>query len=310
MIGLIIEAKGLSKFYGEVPALDGLNLFIGSGGPVGLVGPNGAGKTTLFSLLGGFLKPSGGHLRILGRIPGDAALLGRFAILPQDARLKKGAPVGRQLAYFARLQGMSAAQAQTEGERVMALLGIAHLMSNSPEQLSHGQFKRTAIAQTLLGDPELVLLDEPTAGLDPVAAREVRRIILQQSTERTFMVSSHNLEEIRELCNEVVLLDKGKLVRHCRIDELIETRQYLTVTLSRSPTDAIRNLLLGLAGVRGIEISQRGDNGLLIRFDAVDADQFLIRVIERLSSAGISVTDFSRGRNLVDRVVALVNQSN
>jgi len=302
----MVEAQGLAKFYGEVAALNGLDLSIGRGGPVGLVGPNGAGKTTLFSLLGGFLKPSAGVLRMLGRTPGEAILRGRFAILPQDADFKKGVAIGRQLAFFARLQGMAAAKAQTEAERVLSLLGIADWARHLPEQLSHGQLKRTAIAQALLGEPELVLLDEPTAGLDPVAAREVRRMILLQSTERTFIVSSHNLDEIRDLCREVVLLDQGKLVRHCRIDELIETRHYLTITLSVPPTDTIATLLRGLEGIRGIEISPNGGHRLLIQFDAADADQLQIRVMEALASAGISIIHFSRGQNLSDRVADLV----
>ena len=308
-MGPLIEARGLTQFFGGTAAIHGLDLSIMPGGPTGLVGPNGAGKTTLFSLLSGCLRPSAGVLRLMGQTPGDAALCGRFAILPQDAPFQRGMPIKSQLTCFARLQGMTTGEARFEAERVLQWLGIAELGHRSAEQLSHGQFKRAAIAQTLIGDPELVLLDEPTAGLDPVAATAVRRMILRQGAERTFIISSHNLDEIRDLCKEVVLLDKGKLVRHSRMEELIETGQYLTITLSQPPDPSVATLLLGLEGVRQVETGQGGDNRLLIRFDAADVEQFQIRLLQLLSGRGIGIIQFSRGKNLADSVLDMVERS-
>ena len=299
----LIQARGLSKHYAGVNALDELDLEVQAGGPIGLVGPNGAGKTTLFSLLAGFLHPTSGSLRLFGQLPGHADLCGRFAILPQDAPFRKSTPVARQLAFFGRLQGLSRGQARQEATRVLEAVDISAVATQAPEHLSHGQFKRLAIAQTLIGQPELVLLDEPTAGLDPVAARAVRQMIRAQSSLCTFLVSSHNLDEIQDLCESVILLDKGRLLRHCRLDELVESDQYLTLTLARKAPATLAASLAAIPGFLAVEATSPGDPRVVIRYQAEDADRFQIQLLEALGRAGISVVNFSRGRNLADSVI-------
>ncbi len=307
MMPALIAARGLSKHYGGIQALQGLDLDVHAGGPIGLVGPNGAGKTTLFSLLAGFLRPTSGQLRLFGLPPGHAHLCGRFSILPQDAPFKKSTPAARQLAFFARLQGLSHAAARAESQRVLEAVGISAIAKQSPERLSHGQHKRLAIAQALIGKPELVLLDEPTAGLDPVAAREVRQMIHAQARRCTFVVSSHNLDEIQDLCEQVILLDKGRLLRNCRLDELVESGQYLTLTLEREAPATLAATLKGIAGFQALEGTRPGDPRVVIRYQAEDAGHFQLQVLEALGQAGIGVTNLSRGRDLADSVIDQVN---
>ena len=133
----------------------------------------------------------------------------------------KGVPVQSQLAMLAELQGFSAAAARAEAARVLRLVLLADAAKKTPETLSHGMLKRIAIAQAFLGAPELVLLDEPTAGLDPATASEMKNLIRSLDKERTFIVSSHNLQDIEELCGSVVILDRGKIVEHRRVAELV-----------------------------------------------------------------------------------------
>ena len=160
----IVKTEGLGRDFGGTRALDSIDLTLEAGAPIGLVGPNGAGKTTFFSVLCGFLRPTRGTVEVLGRPPLHRDLHGRVAILPQDAAFVKGVPVQSQLAMLAELQGFSAAAARAEAARVLQLVLLADAAKKTPETLSHGMLKRIAIAQAFLGAPELVLLDEPTAG--------------------------------------------------------------------------------------------------------------------------------------------------
>ncbi|BFL83480.1 hypothetical protein LFREDSHE_19300 [Shewanella baltica] len=168
----LIQCQGLSQLYGSKKALNDVNFSLEAGAPIALVGPNGAGKTTLFSLLCGYLSPSAGTITLLGEAPNSPKLLGKIAALPQDAVLDPNLTIVSQLSFFARLQGMGVEQARQEAIRVLTLVDLADVAEQKPPSLSHGMSKRVSIAQALIGSPELVLLDEPTAGLDPANAKK------------------------------------------------------------------------------------------------------------------------------------------
>lgn len=210
----LITASGLSKSYGAKQALNNVNFEIKQGAPVALVGPNGAGKTTLFSLLCGYINPSHGELSILGHKPGSAALFNKVSALPQDAQLDPRFNIDKQLAFYGKLQGMSTKQSHNEALRVLDLVGLKEVAKQRAGDLSHGMRKRVTIAQALIGAPQIVMLDEATAGLDPIHAREVRELVSSLSSEATFILSSHDLTELERLCSQVLHLDKGILSEH------------------------------------------------------------------------------------------------
>src|SRR5678809_208399 len=162
----IVKTEGLGRDFSGARALDRIDLTLEAGAPIGLVGPNGAGKTTFFSVLCGFLRPTRGTVEVLGRPPLHRDLHGRVAILPQDAAFVKGVPVQSQLAMLAEVQGFSEKAARAEAARVLQLVLLADAARKSPEMLGRGVLTGVAVAQTFVGAPELVLLDEPTAGLD------------------------------------------------------------------------------------------------------------------------------------------------
>jgi ABC-2 type transport system ATP-binding protein len=176
-----VTTENLVKHFGPVQALRGVSLRIPTGSTFGLVGPNGAGKTTLFSIVAGFLRPTSGSVNVLGAPVAGENLLGKLSVLPQDAAFRKGVPMGNQLALCARLQGYSKAQADSEVQRVLELTGMEGFADRVPDKLSHGMAKRMAIAQALMGDPQIILLDEPLAGLDPAQARRIRLLIQQEA---------------------------------------------------------------------------------------------------------------------------------
>jgi ABC-type multidrug transport system ATPase subunit len=250
----LITGKGLSKSYGAKRALDNVSFEIKKGAPVALVGPNGAGKTTLFSLLCGYIAPSKGTLEILGHKPGSAALFNNVSALPQDAQLDPRFNIDKQLSFYAKLQGMSTKQSQTEALRVLDLVGLADVAKHRTGDLSHGMRKRVTIAQALIGEPHIVMLDEATAGLDPIHAREVRELVSDLSEQATFILSSHDLTELERLCSQVLHLDKGVLSEHQTKNNNTDTHFY-TLMLSDNYQN-VEQRLQALAGVSRVYMSQ------------------------------------------------------
>lgn len=251
----LIQCQGLSKLYGSKKALNDVNFSLEAGAPIALVGPNGAGKTTLFSLLCGYLSPSAGTITLLGEAPNSPKLLGKIAALPQDAVLDPNLTIVSQLSFFARLQGMGVEQARQEAIRVLTLVDLADVAEQKPPSLSHGMSKRVSIAQALIGSPELVLLDEPTAGLDPANAKKVRELVKALSPTTTFMISSHNLDELEKLCDQVLYLDKGQLSQAVSMHASTDS-DYLTLTMQSCDSDLLQAEVAKLAGVVNVSSKQ------------------------------------------------------
>jgi ABC-2 type transport system ATP-binding protein len=303
----IIETKGLGRDFDRKRALDSIDLVLDAGAPIGLVGPNGAGKTTFFSVLCGFLRPTRGNVEVLGRPPLHRDLHGRVAILPQDAQFVKGTPVGSQLAMLAELQGFSAKAARDEAARVLQLVLLGEAAKKTPDMLSHGMLKRIAIAQAFLGAPELVLLDEPTAGLDPATASEIKNLIRSLDKERTFVISSHNLQDIEELCGSVVILDRGKVVEHRKVSDLVARTSCLTFRLEADPPETIVAQLSAVAQVTRVELGRPGERRLAVHFrdEGAGGNKTQIAVLQALTAAGVAMIEMTRGQSLQDKVIEM-----
>ena len=315
----LIVCDGLSRRYGRTRALDGLDLVVRAGAPIALVGPNGAGKTTLLSLLSGFVRPSGGSVRVLGERPGSTALSGRLAALPQDALFDPRLGVRRQLGVLAELQGFARRASRIEADRVLELVGLADAARLRPTALSHGMRKRVSLAQALLGAPELVLLDEPTAGIDPENARALRALIVDGAARCTFLVSSHNLDELERMCGSVIQLEAGRLVRHEALHGTSETRRTtsaplddghaaggsaiaidgeLTAELLDVPVELFREAVLGLDGVRSADERRPGD----WRIVTADESSTAVALLALLHDRDWRWRRLVRGRSLEERL--------
>lgn len=296
----VLVTKGLEKRFGSIKALNNVNLELDAGEPIALIGPNGAGKTTLFSVLCGYLRPSAGDVSVLGEKPGSAALVGRLSAMPQDAWMNPQFNVGRQLVHYARLQGLSKKAAKYDMARVLDRVQLPHAAKMKPEALSHGMRKRVALAQALLGTPELVLLDEPTAGIDPPNVKIIRDLVVELSDSITFIVSSHNLDELERLCKSVVYLEHGELIQ---IGSLAahsdEHDSYLTVRLAANSDDvAFESLATRVLGVQSVARLAQGDFLLHCDSEAVVDEALLVAMRE----AGINYRQLVRGRSLEDRL--------
>jgi len=280
----LIQCQGLNKKFAEKTVLHDLTFDLPNGQPIALVGPNGAGKTTLFSILCGYIRPTSGTVSIFGKAPGSAELFGRVSALPQDAQLDPRFSICRQLMLYAQLQGFNRRNAKIEAERVLSLMQLSDVLHQKPAELSHGMRKRVTIAQALIGSPELVLLDEPTAGLDPVNARNIRDLVSEHSDTTTFIISSHNLSELEELCDTVLHLNNGRLQQQVDLTGTQDTQNplsYLTVQMDNCPADAFIRRVSDIPGVKAVETRQK--NHFLISYYLINTsplDQALLQCIK------------------------------
>jgi ABC-2 type transport system ATP-binding protein len=237
MSTLALRMSNVTKRYGKTVALAGFDLEVPRGVICGLVGPNGAGKTTTFGIVGGFIQPQGGEIDVLGQGPFRAHLhRGEVTLLPQDCELNPHTAVVDLLRYYARLQGLTRAQAQRAAERALAEVALADRARDRLRQLSHGMRRRVQVAQALLGQPALVLLDEPTSGLDPELVVRMRQLFAEQRGRSTLVISSHNLAELEAVCDHVVFIRQGRCVGAGSMAEV--TRRGLSVRyLLQAPLD-------------------------------------------------------------------------
>lgn len=287
------------------PALNALSFAVPTGALCGFVGPNGAGKTTTFSMVGGFLAPDSGELRILGEVGFDPwRLKRRLGVLPQDAALPERHTPTELLVHLARLQGMSGKGARVEAGRLLELVRLDDRKDARIGGLSHGMRRRVAVASALLGNPELVLLDEPMAGLDPLQARSLRAALAQLRGQVTLVVSSHDLHELERLCDHVVLLDKGECLAQGPTAEVTGQGVRMVWTLGGPiPIDTLTELLPAhrLSVEQGVLLQEAPTEQAL--------DEASILVARTLANAGCVIREVRRGRSLEDAFVGRVGES-
>jgi ABC-type multidrug transport system ATPase subunit len=300
-----IRLSHATKQFGAKVAVNDVSLTVAGGQVFGLIGPNGAGKTTTFSMLAGYLLPTRGEVEILGHAPTSAdALRGRIGVLPQDAALPAGDRVGEMLVHAARLQDVPSSKAQTLAREALAEVAGSDWWNTKCGALSHGMAKRVALAQALLGSPEVVLLDEPTAGLDPRVAYEVRQIVRSRRGRCALVVSSHNLQELEQICDAAAILDHGKVVASGSMAELTATQEEIRVTLAAGPVP--------IGEVREIPLVSRATfdddrRELIVGFERnkSDAETVIGAVLWTLLQKGARISAVAKGRGLEQRVIEM-----
>ena len=262
-----IITRGLVKKYGRHAALNGFTLAIPSGSVTGLVGRNGAGKTTWMMTVAGFVIPNAGEVSILGSGPFDAGRHGgRFTILPQDSDLPNEGRVRSLLVGYARLQGMTRKDAAKSADELIEVMNLADKANAPIRSLSHGMRKRVMVAQAFLGHPDIVMLDEPLSGLDPVEADRLRTFLLSLRGKTTLVVSSHQLDDIEKLCTHVAFVADGKVERMETLRAITSDSGRIVYALKELPSD-LAALEAECPGVR--LVVGDGEHGRVERVDRV-----------------------------------------
>ncbi|HEX3565398.1 MAG TPA: ATP-binding cassette domain-containing protein [Acidimicrobiales bacterium] len=215
-----LELIGLTRRFGSVVALDNLSFSVPSGEVVGFLGPNGAGKTTTMRAVFGLTDLDAGQVRWAGE-PVGAQSRTRFGYMPEERGLYPNMPVGDQVAYLGRLHGLSAADAAASTRRWLERLEIADRAESKVESLSHGNQQRVQLAAALVHEPELLILDEPLAGLDPAGIDAISQVLVEWAGRGyCVLFSSHQLDLVEDLCESVTIIDHGRLVAEGKVDDL------------------------------------------------------------------------------------------
>ncbi|MFB6139737.1 MAG: ABC transporter ATP-binding protein [Halosimplex sp.] len=252
----MIEVTDVSKRYGDVVALDGVTLSVPDGASLGLAGTNGAGKTTLFRLLVGHARPDAGSVRVAGVDPTDGTRVReRAGYLPENAGFQPALTGAEVLGYYADMRGEGADPARTD--RLLSVVGLGDAGDRPVGGYSNGMNRRLGLAVALLGDPDVLLLDEPTAGLDPNGVDAFNRVVERIREERdvTVLLSSHVLGEVEALCDRVAVLDAGALRTVGTVEEVTRAAGETVTVTARYPDE--RALASATESVR----SSLGDDG-------------------------------------------------
>jgi ABC-2 type transport system ATP-binding protein len=281
-----IEFRNVSKIYkrafgaDRVEALKDVSFEVEPGKVCGFLGPNGAGKTTSIGILMGFHFASSGEVRVLGYEPGDVRAKARIGFLPENFAFYRYLTGSRLLALHLALAGRRAEDAGVLIADLLARVKLNGVESLRISRYSRGMVQRLGIAQALLGNPQLLVLDEPTSGLDPSGRKEVLDLILAlKNAGHTVFLSSHILSEVEQICDCVVIVDRGRLVRAGRLDEMIAAGGRVEIVVDQLPEEAER-----AAAEQGAAVD-RGPRGVRLVVDHARKRQ----TIEQLWSAGCDV---------------------
>ena len=236
----MIEVSHLTKQYGRHLAVDDLSFTVEDGRIYGLLGPNGAGKSTIMNILTGYLAATSGQVTVAGHpLPEEAdAAKACVGYLPEQPPLYPEMTVGEYLDFAAELKGVQKADRRQQVQRAAKRTGLENVLSRLIRSLSKGYKQRVGIAQALLGSPRCIILDEPTVGLDPAQVIEMRKLIRELGQSHTVILSSHILSEVQAVCQQVLILSKGKLVAAGSLQELTaDGRSLEDVFLSLTGTE-------------------------------------------------------------------------
>ncbi|MGX1801731.1 ABC transporter ATP-binding protein, partial [Brevundimonas naejangsanensis] len=236
----VIETNGLTKTYGAVRALDGLSLSIPRGGVYGVLGPNGAGKSTLFRILLGLIRPTVGEVRVMGQPTGDPAVTRRMGSMIETPRYPPYLTARQALRWLALAHGMGA---EAETDRWLGRVGLSEAADRKVRGFSVGMMQRLGVAAALMTRPDLVILDEPTSGMDPPGIQEMRALIrsLADDDGVTIILASHQLLEVQRVCDRVAILNRGKLAAEGRVSDLTASGERLR--LSATPLAKVMAVL-------------------------------------------------------------------
>ena len=249
----MIEVSNLTKDYGTVVAVRELSFSVEKGEIVGFLGPNGAGKSTTLRVLSGFLGATSGRVRIAGHDIAEAPRAARRALgyMPESAPLYPELRVFEYLQFRARLKEVRRDKQRAAIAHAMERAGVAHMASTVIGHLSKGYRQRVALADALVADPPLLILDEPTAGLDPNQIREVRSLIKDLAGERTILLSTHILSEVEATCERAIVIDRGQLVAEGRIEELRGRQKARRLCVRvRDPNGGAEAAISAISGLR------------------------------------------------------------
>jgi ABC-2 type transport system ATP-binding protein len=254
----MIEVRNLVKRFGDHAAVDGITFEVTPGQVLGFLGPNGAGKSTTMKVITGFIPPTSGTVRVGGLDTQEHPIATRSQIgyLPEHAPSYAEMTAGEFLGFCAEVRGFRGAERDKRVDHVVELTSLHDVRNQIIDTLSKGYRQRVCFAQALLHDPPVLIMDEPTDGLDPNQKHEMRAVIRQMGADKTIVLSTHILEEMEAVCNRAIIIARGRIVVDGTPDELAAmSRYHNAVTLRTQVRDGLVERLRALGGVASVELT-------------------------------------------------------
>jgi ABC-2 type transport system ATP-binding protein len=280
----VLSCNGLTKDFTDiwgrptVRSLEGLNMTVKRGEVFGLLGPNGAGKTTTIKLILGLIFPTAGTVRVLGADPRDIESKQKIGYLPEESYLHRFLNAEETLDFYGRLFDLPRDVRRERAKALIERVGLKHAAQRPLREYSKGMVRRVGLAQCLINDPELILLDEPTSGMDPIGSREIKDLILDLKKQgKTVLLSSHLLGDVEDVCDRVAMLYKGRLQLEGRVNDLLEVGDVTEVAVKG----------LSDAGIKAVEEAAQAQGGSLVGTQ---------RRRERLETLFLRVVERERGK--------------
>lgn len=286
----VLEARGLEKSFGDLKAVNGASFHIAPGETYGLLGPNGAGKTTAISMIAGLLKPDGGEVQINGEVmtPKSVAPKAHIGLVPQDLAIYPDLTAAENMTFFGRLYGMPGDVLKGRVAQVLEVVGLSDRATDVTKEFSGGMKRRLNIAIGLLHSPQLLILDEPTVGVDPQSRNAILEAVENLSSEgMAVLYTTHYMEEAERLCDRVGIIDQGKIMAEGTRRELV-----LLVgqkdRVSISGNGPIPEVVRVLAGTEGVTEATSDENRIVLLVE--DAGARLASILSTATGAGLNVT--------------------
>jgi ABC-2 type transport system ATP-binding protein len=246
----VVAVRGLTKIFNDfwgrpkAKAVDDVSFEIRRGEVFGLLGPNGSGKSTTIKMLLGLLNPTRGHIEVFGHSPSHVKTKSRLGYLPEESYLYRYLNSRETLEFFGNLFELGPNDRRNRAEQLLKMVGLNQVRSRTVGEFSKGMQRRIGLAQALINDPELVILDEPTAGLDPIGCREVKDLILTLARRgKTVILSSHLLADVEDVCDRVVIYYGGKIQAQGTLQELLSERDTVRITAPALPRETMQRVL-------------------------------------------------------------------
>jgi ABC-2 type transport system ATP-binding protein len=259
---VVIETRNLSKVYRDfwgrkkVHALKALDIEVRKGEIFGLLGPNGSGKSTTIKLILGLLFPTSGRAFVFGKEAGDVSKNERIGYLPEESYLYKFLNAEETLDFYGRLFDMPAAVRRERTNELIQMVGLQRARRRQLKEYSKGMTRRIGLAQALINEPDLLVLDEPTTGLDPIGSREMKDLILRLRDQgKTILMCSHQLADVQDVCDRIAILHQGDLKELGRVDSLLKVRD-VTEVHARGLSDAAKNEIADVIKKHGGQLVQ------------------------------------------------------
>ena len=269
-MAVLIEAKNLRKRFGDIVAVDGISLEVGRGEVLGFLGPNGAGKSTTMKMITGFLEPDAGSARIAGidMFENPKAAKAKLGYLPEGAPSYGDMTSRAFLAFIAAIRGFDREEAKKRVAIAAEKAGATSVLEQKIDTLSKGYKRRVAIAQAILHDPQVLIMDEPTDGLDPNQKHQVRKLIDEMAKEKAIIVSTHILEEVEAVCSRAIIINRGRIVADGTAEDLMRRLPHHGAIAIRVPADrakAVTSALSGFSGVSAVETVSSANGRVQLR---------------------------------------------